>query len=239
MEENSFSSWGQIFIVGVAAVAIAFAIWQYLGKQWIENTFAKHMAKMEREHSNVVQALTANIQSLKTARKLQELDFAVLPRTWELFEKAYNAVRSILRFGEYKIDVEHLDGAELKEVMATMEWFQAEINRVRALDGFARQDEFDNIRFTYQIRRVKEVCDEFDEFVNVNAVSYSQDMMAELQEMGRLLQLAVVEKERIGLRPAADEKLSSVHLDENFAARANAMSVLIRKKLESHEQTPM
>lgn len=238
MVEYSFSSLSQLIFGAIAVAAVAFGVSQFIGKQWVETKFAERFSTITREHDSLVKKLALEIETLRAARKLQELDLSILPGTWERLEKAYNVAKSILRFGEFRIDVEHLNVFELDEIMGGMDWFQSEINRVKSVDGFVRQDEFDNIRFGYQVRRVKDHCKEFDSYVAANEIFYPAAMLAELKEIGALLQSVVSDKEKAGIRRKSTDAEAPLVLDEQLTARINAMAASIRKKLETHEAPP-
>ena len=236
---EDFSSLGQIIFGCMALVSAGFGIYQFLGKQWVETKFAEAAAKTVRDHKAVVAKLLLEVESLRAAKKLQDLDFAALPGTWECLEKAYSGVRALLKFGEYKIDVAHLTAAELGEMTSTMEWFQSEINLVKSLDGYLRQEEFDNIRFRYQLQRIQGVCLEFREFVAANSIFYPAEMLRELNYFGATLQDAISAKERVGIRGKEAEKLATPVTDAHFVDRINAMATSIRKKLASHEKAAL
>lgn len=233
---EDFSSLGQIIFGCIALASAIFGISQFLGKQWIETKFAESIAQTGREHKAVVAKLKLEVEALRAAKKLQDLDFAALPGTWECLEKAYNGTKALLKFGEYKIDVERLTAAELGEMTSTMEWFQSEINMVKSLDGYLRQEEFDNIRFRYQLQRVKGVCLEFNDFVAANAICYSAEMLQELNYFGATFLAAINSKERVGIRGKDSDDLVTAVTDTKFVDRINAMAASIRKKLASHEQ---
>src|SRR5258708_40368344 len=76
------------------AVAVAYAVFRYLGKSWIESKFAERLQSLKHDQAIELQRLRVQIESmLSGALKLQELEFKVLPEAWKKLDDAYGMLR--------------------------------------------------------------------------------------------------------------------------------------------------
>ena len=66
---------GEVLIYGGTAAAIAYLLFQYLGKTWIENKFAQRLDQLRHQQALELQRLRVEIDSLLSGvLKLQEKD---------------------------------------------------------------------------------------------------------------------------------------------------------------------
>jgi len=172
---------------------------------------------------------------MQTAETSPPQQLPVPPDTWNKLESAVAGVRTLENFGVNKIDVQHLDMFELSEIMVILEWMQFEINRVKAVDGFVRQDEFDAIRFSHQLRRTKVMCDELDDYLNFNAILYRPDLLAELKALSGILRSAYDVAETTEFRAQSSNSGVSTLLNGTFEKRIGEISALIKSSIASNE----
>jgi hypothetical protein len=84
--EMIFSWLGQLVAAGGGGALIAFGLFRYLGKSWIENQFARNL---EAARSEI---------ALLAARKmkLHDREYIVFPEVWSKLTKAYSSVGTTL-----------------------------------------------------------------------------------------------------------------------------------------------
>jgi len=74
-----FKFLGEVIAYGGGAAAIAYILFQYLGKKWIENKFAERLDQLKHQHALGLQRLRVEIDSMLSGTlKLQEREFQFL-----------------------------------------------------------------------------------------------------------------------------------------------------------------
>lgn len=96
MEMNTEFLESMVAVGGVGAV-VAYGLFQFLGRTWIENKFAEKLELYRHQQAIEIQRLRVEIDSmLSGAIKLQDREFEILPKAWEKLDEAYGRVNSLV-----------------------------------------------------------------------------------------------------------------------------------------------
>jgi hypothetical protein len=118
LTDQLFKYVGEFVFVGGGGAAVAFALFQYLGKGWIENRFAERLESFKHQQVLELQRLRVEIESmLSGALKLQDLEFNVLPEAWKRLDEAYGLARWITSAVQQYAAVEKATDIEFEEIL--------------------------------------------------------------------------------------------------------------------------
>lgn len=93
MPDAIFKFLGEVIAYGGGAAVVAYLLFQYLGKAWIENRFAERLDQLKHEHDLELQRLRVEIDSMLSGTlKLQEREFQFLPDAWQKLDEAHGLV---------------------------------------------------------------------------------------------------------------------------------------------------
>jgi hypothetical protein len=85
-----FSFLGQLIAYGGGAAAVAYLLFQYLGKKWIENKLSERLEQLRHTQALDLQRFRVEIESLVSgAIRLQEKEFQALPEAWVKLDEAF------------------------------------------------------------------------------------------------------------------------------------------------------
>jgi len=76
--------------VGGPSVVIAYAVFKWLGQQWLEQRFKTQLENLKHEQQKEIEQLRHRIQSsFSRISKIHDKEFEVLPKAWFLLHDAY------------------------------------------------------------------------------------------------------------------------------------------------------
>ena len=97
MGDAVFRLVGEVVAYGGGAAAVAYLVFQFLGKSWIESKLAQRLEQHKHQQALEIQRLRVEIDAmLSGALKLQEREFATLPEAWAKLDEAYGRVAALV-----------------------------------------------------------------------------------------------------------------------------------------------
>jgi hypothetical protein len=92
-------------IAATAVVAAAYAVFQFLGKRWLEARFAERLEKFKHDQNQEIERLRYRINALMDrTTKLHQHEFEVLPEIWNKLGIAFSATSNFTsRMASYLI----------------------------------------------------------------------------------------------------------------------------------------
>src|SRR5437867_8574244 len=83
----------QIIAIGGGAAALAYGLFVWLGKRWLEQHFAKSLERLRHEQAKEIEHVRHEINSLfSRVSKIHEREFEVLPAAWQKLHESYGRV---------------------------------------------------------------------------------------------------------------------------------------------------
>lgn len=141
--DHFFSYVGQLLFAGGGGAAIAYALFKYTGKSWIEARFAERLETFKHQQAVELQRLRVQIESMLSGTlKLQELEFTVLPEAWNRLDEAFGRAQALTASYQEYAQVDDLNDAELDEVLKGASVAESQWPKLKQLSGKARSERF-------------------------------------------------------------------------------------------------
>jgi hypothetical protein len=228
---------GQIVLYGGGGAAVAYGLFQYLGKSWIENKFAKSLEEFKHQQAIEVQRLRVEIESmLSGALRLQELEFKVLPEAWRLLDNAYGLARWVTAsYTEYP-SIEGMSHAELLEYFskAYPELLDSQVQKIIAATGRDRDQRFHELISWQRLNRAKKGVNELETYTAANGLFLPPALKKQFLEIIPVLRTAVITVET-GQQVKDYKMRGSASADlETVAPLHKAIEKAIEDRLHSH-----
>src|SRR2546422_9956398 len=104
----------KIVAVGGGAAALAYGLFVWLGKHWLEQQFAKDLEEFRHEQAKEIEHVRHDINSLfSRVSKIHDREFEVLPTAWKLLHESYGrAFQACSPLREFS-DLSRMSDAEL------------------------------------------------------------------------------------------------------------------------------
>ncbi len=117
---------------GGGAAAVAYLIFQFLGKSWIENKFSQNLEHYRHQQALEFQRLRVEIDSmLSGVLKLQDKEFETLPEAWKKLDDAYGHVSALTSPGQTYPNLDRMTSAQLEEFFLKSELYETQKDDIR------------------------------------------------------------------------------------------------------------
>lgn len=227
---------GTVIAYGGGGAVVAYMLFQYLGKSWIENKFASRLDLLKHQHAQELQRLRVEIDSMLSATvKLQEKEFQLLPEAWQKLDEAHGLVRWLVSPSQEYPNVDQMTTPELDEFLSRSELLDSQKQRIRASTD--RLKAYEEVIFLHRLYRVNRAVADLENFVARNCVFFPASIKENLSKISRLLREAVISK-RVGYE-AKDYKLQAegwTKIQDNAEPLYKLIEAEIHARLRSHAE---
>lgn len=229
---------GQMLAYGGSSAVVAYLLFQYLGKTWIENKFAQRLDQLRHQQALELQKLRVEIDALLSgALKLQEKEFSVLPEAWVKLDEAHSLVASLVSPMQQYANVDHMNEEQLEEFLAGTEFSESQKDEVR--NSREKGNSYREIIFWHRLHKVKQAFGDLQSFVARNGIFLPPELEEKFSRMSERLWFAVVSKE-VG-HEAKDWKMQNEgwkKIKEETEPLYKAIKSDIQGRLRSHGRKP-
>lgn len=225
---------GEVVAYGGGAAAIAYLIFQFLGKSWIENKFAEKLKQLEHQQALELQRLRVEIDSmLSGAIRLQEREFDVLPEAWKKLDEAHGLVTWLVAPMQSYPDLNKMNSQELSEFFTSSEL--ADSQKQRIVSASSKTEAYIDIIFWHRLNKVRTSIGELRDFVAAHGIFLPTELKEQFVKVVDLLWSALVSKQ-IGVE-AKDYKLQTAgweKVQSEIQPLYKSIETEIQLRLQSH-----
>ena len=194
MSDTILKFFGEVIAYGGSSAVVAYLLFQYLGKTWIENKFSERLNQLKHQHALELQRLRLEIDSmLSGALKLQEREFQCLPEAWHKLDKAHGLVSWLVSPMQEYPNLDRSTPQQLEEFLATTEFTESQKTELRT--SSSRVETYQEIAFWYRLSKVKKAIAEINNFVARNGIFFPSEIKDKFARISELLWSAVISKE--------------------------------------------
>ncbi len=238
MPEHILKFLGEVVAYGGGAAVVAYLLFQYLGKTWIENKFSQRLDQLKHQQALELQRLRVEIDSLLSgALKLQEREFQTLPDAWQKLDEAYGLVSWLVHPMQEYPNLDRMNPQQLEEFLATTEFTETQKDEIRSSRD--RLHSYTEIVFWYRFHKVKLAFSELQSFVARNGIFFPTELKEKFTKISEMLWSALVSKE-VG-REANDHKMQNEgwqKIKEDAEPLYKSIEADIQARLQSHGRKP-
>jgi len=224
----------QMLAYGGGSAAVAYFLFQWLGKTWIENKFAQRLDQLRHQQALELQRLRVEIDAmLSGALKLQEKEFSVLPEAWAKLDEAYGLVSWLVAPFQQYADVNRMNSTQLEEFLGGTEFYASQKEEVRGAHD--KNKTYQDIEFWHRLHKVKNAFSDLQTYVARNGIFLPPELESKFKAISEMLWSAVISKE-VG-HEAKDWKMQREGWDK-VKAEAEPLyldiKTHIQERLQSH-----
>lgn len=227
---------GEALAYGGGGAVVAYLLFQYFGKNWIENKFAQRLEQHKHQQALELQRLHLEIDSmLSGALKLQEREFQLLPEAWQKLDEAHGLVRRLVSPGQEYPNVDRMTPAELEEFLSKSELTETQKQRVRTANN--RLKAYEETIFWHRLHCVKIAISDLENFVARNGIFFPTSIKDKFTQISNLFWSAIISKQ-VG-HEAEDYRMQSEgwkKIQEEAEPLYKAIEGEIQARLNSHSQ---
>lgn len=192
--DEIFTFLGKLIAYGGGSAVIAYLLFQYLGKQWIENKFSERLEQLRHSQALEIQRLRVEIDSmLSGAIKLQDKEFKTLPEAWTKLDEAYGQVASLVSPLQEYADLDRFTSAQLEEFLADSKLKDSQKDEVR--NARQKASTYLEIIFWYRLGEVRGAIREFHNYIERHSIFLPPDLKGNFEKAANDLWSAMTSKE--------------------------------------------
>lgn len=223
----------QMLAYGGGSAAVAYLLFQWLGKTWIEDKFAQRLDQLRHQQALEIQRLRVEIDSmLSGALKLQEREFSVLPEAWAKLDEAHGLVSWVVSPFQQYADVNRMNPTQLEEFLGGTDFYESQKEEVRTSRDKAKT--YQDIVFWHRLHKVKNSFADLQTYVARNGIFLPPDLESKFKKISDMLWSVVVSKE-VG-REAKDWKMEHKGW-EKIKAEAEPLYLDIKAHIQDRLQS--
>jgi hypothetical protein len=233
------SFWG--FVTGLityggGATAISYFIFQFMGKSWLENKFAKELEEFRHEKTKEIEKLKIEIQSLLSGKlKLQDRDFNVLPEAWNMLNQAQKKLASTVSPYQQYPDLKTLNRSDLNVFLREQDLANITKRRIRTASDPSK--EYVDAITWKRISDVRNAIADFKDYVDKHSILMEPDLKTKFGGIAQQMWSSIITKE-VG-HQSKDWKMQSEawkELEEKVKPEINEIEGLINVRLSSYSK---
>lgn len=222
---------GGVVAIGGSSAFIAYNLFKWLGKSWIEHKFAKELESFRSEKQKDLEQVRHQINTeFSRVSKIHSKEFEVLPKAWELAHLAYGKVHDITRGLKYYPQLDDMSEIQLAEVLATSKL--SESSKDRLLKASDKSKVYQDEIFWIEFAESRKAQIELNNFLHLNSIFMTETLESSFQEMNSGLQRILTEHEIGTKMKLADMLISSSQATGELSKKFDSLKVAVKDRLQ-------
>lgn len=184
----------EVISYGGGSAVVAYMLFQWLGKTWIENKFSERLDLLRHQHALEIQRLRVEIDAmLSGVLKLQEREFIVLPEAWSKLDEAHVMVVQLVSPAQQYADIDRMTPDRLDELLSNSGFSNSD--KTEILTAHEKGKCYREILFWNRLSKVTRSFGELQSYVARNGIFLPPDLEEKFRKISDMLWSAVVSKE--------------------------------------------
>jgi hypothetical protein len=187
---------GEVILIGGSSAAVAYLLFQYLGKGWIDARFAERLEAFKHQQAIELSRLKVEVDSaLSGTLKIQEREFAIIPDAWHKLTEAYSFTAAVTSPLQSYPDLERMSDAEVLEFLDGIKIRETQKAEIRQAHARARGKIYQEAVFWHTLHGAKKSVGELQNYVIAHGVFLPAQLKKMFQDMVPILHSALVSAE--------------------------------------------
>ena len=179
-----FAYLGKLLAVGGMGAAVAYGLFQWFGKTWLDQQFKKQLENLKHEQQKEIEQVRYQINSqFSRISKIHEKEFEVLPKAWTLLQEAQGSVFQVAAAIRRTPDFDHMSESQLR-AFATASRL-ADHQKAELLNAQSKADYYRDAIFWLELADARKAQHELNNYLVVNSIFMTQDLRQQFREMNQ------------------------------------------------------
>ncbi len=183
----------KLLTYGGTGALVAYGLFKFLGKKWIENKFAEKLQEHKHAQDKELEELKFKINALfSRITKIHEKEFEVLPEAWLKMQEALGRASQLVSlFREYP-DLDRMSKEAISEFLA-----QSKLNdyeKKELLEASNKLTYYQNTIFWHDLKETQESFWDFHNYIIKYRVFMSSILQEQFGKIDDIIWKAIVER---------------------------------------------
>lgn len=228
---------GELVLYGGGSVAIAYGVFSFLGKKWIENKFSESFENYKHQQKKELEQTKYKINTLfNRITKIHEKEFEVLPTAWALLMEANSKLSKFTSALKEYPDLDKMNKEQLNKFLELS--FLYDYQKDELIDSVKKLEYYQEKLFYHELHQAGKAIFNFHDYIQKNRLFLSTDLKNKFKEIDDVMWSAHTSME-IGVK----EKQSKMQLEawkktkNDIEPIKNEIEELVQKRLKLDEAT--
>lgn len=225
----------KIIAYGGGGAAVAYVIFTFLGKKWIEGKFAERLETFKHDLNKELEQVRYKINTLfSRVTKIHEKEFEVLPEAWYKMQNALGRISSFTSLFQEYPDLNGMSLPALEEFLGKSRLHEFE--KQELLQAGDKVSYYQNKIFWHELRVVEEAFWDFHNFIIRNKIFLSPDLQEQFTKIDDVMWSAIVER-KVGHEANNSEMWVKAYkkIKEEINPIRNVIEKLVQARLHYQE----
>jgi hypothetical protein len=182
METSILQFLGKVIAYGGGAAVVAYAIFTFLGKKWIEHELNKKLEQVRYRINTLFSRVT----------KIHEKEFEVLPEAWYKMQDALGRISHLTSLFQQYPDLNQMSQSALEEFLEKSRLHKFE--KQELLQASDKVSYYEDKIFWHELRDVEEAFWDFHNYIIKNKIFLSPDLQEQFTKIDDVMWSAIVER---------------------------------------------
>lgn len=174
----------------------SYAIFQFLGKKWIETKFQERLQEARHEHAKELERLKAEINALlNRLTRLQDKEFEVITELWSKINDSIGKLSRFVSVFQSYPDLEKMSDLRREEFLEGSQLLESEREEIR--NSSDKNSRYQELLFGYELHDVRNTYSEFHVYFLKNRIFLNQALAEPLTTIDNQM-WDVLQKRSIG-----------------------------------------
>jgi len=184
---------GKVVAYGGGSAVVAYAIFRFLGKKWIEGKFAERLETYKNELRKELEHTRYEINVLfSRINKIHEKEFELLPEAWCKMQEALGRISHFTSLIQQYPDLNRMSQTVLEEFLDKSRLHEFE--KQELLQANDKVSYYGDKMFWHELRDVEEAFWDFHNFTIKNRVFLTPDLQEQFMKIDDIMWSAIVER---------------------------------------------
>ena len=220
---------------GGGGAVVAYAIFTFLGKKWIENKLAERLEVYKHKLDEELERTRYKINSLfSRVSKIHEKEFEVLPEAWHKMHEALGRIAQLVSLVRYYPDLNTMGQPALREFLEKSRLHEFE--KQELLEAKNKVLYYEDKIFWHDLRDVEEAFRDFHNYIIRNKIFLSLDLQEQFTKIDKILVSAIVQR-KAGQEANGREMWGKAYekINQEINPIMEVVEKLVQARLHYHE----
>jgi len=193
MEQAIAQFIGNTIAYGAWGAIVAYAIFTFLGKKWIEGKFAERLETYRNELKKELEHTRYEINALfNRVTKIHEKEFEVLPEAWYKMQDALGRISHFTSLFQQYPDLNQMSQTALEEFLEKSRLHKFE--KQELLQARDKVSYYEDKIFWHELRDVEKAFWDFHNYIIKNKIFLSPDLQEQFTKIDDVMWSSIVER---------------------------------------------
>jgi hypothetical protein len=229
--EKALNLLAKVLVVGGGAAVIAYSIFIWLGKRWIEEHFAKRLEAYKHVQNQELENFKYKINALfNRITKIHEKEFEVLPTAWQKLQNALGYVASVTSPFQQYPNINQMTEEQLNEFLKSSVLLDSQKQELLAApDKFKYYTE---AIFWHKLSAAQESVRDLHNYIVNNRIFLNVELSTRFKKADEVLYSALIDSE-VSREANGRKFISEAHkkIKEEVTPLIGEIEQLVQKRL--------